>query len=72
MRVLRWLMTGLVASAAACAQPTPEQRIINDAAQALGGRDRVLKSPRLRSKEKGGSSISARTCGPTPPDRPSR
>lgn len=26
----------------ACAQPTPEQQIINDAAAALGGRDRIL------------------------------
>lgn len=25
-----------------CAQPTPEQQIVNDAAQALGGRDRIL------------------------------
>ena len=43
MRVSRWLMTGLVASAAGCAQPTAEQQIVNDAARALGGRDRVLK-----------------------------
>lgn len=30
------------AFAAACAQPTPEQQIVNDAAGALGGRDRIL------------------------------
>lgn len=30
------------ALAAACAQPTPEQQVINDAAAALGGRDRIL------------------------------
>ena len=42
MRVSKWLMTAVVASAAGCAQPTPEQRIVNEAAQALGGRDRVL------------------------------
>jgi glyoxylase-like metal-dependent hydrolase (beta-lactamase superfamily II) len=42
MRVSKWLMTAVVASVAGCAQPTPEQRIVNEAAQALGGRDRVL------------------------------
>ena len=30
------------AFAAACAQPTPEQQVVNDAATALGGRDRIL------------------------------
>jgi len=30
------------ALATACAQPTPEQQIVNDAATALGGRDRIL------------------------------
>lgn len=29
-------------TAAACARPTPEQQIVNDAAAALGGRDRIL------------------------------
>ncbi len=32
----------VAAFAAACAQPTPEQQIVNDAATALGGRDRIL------------------------------
>lgn len=35
--------TVLVAAAwSACARPTPEQQIVNDAAAALGGRDRIL------------------------------
>ena len=32
----------LSAALAACSQATPEQQIVNDAAQALGGRDRIL------------------------------
>ena len=32
----------LLAAAAGCASPTPEQQFINDAAERLGGRDRVL------------------------------
>jgi glyoxylase-like metal-dependent hydrolase (beta-lactamase superfamily II) len=37
------VLTVLVAAlAAACARPTPEQQIVNDAAAALGGRDRIL------------------------------
>lgn len=31
-----------VAALTACARPTPEQQIVNDAAAALGGRDRIL------------------------------
>lgn len=31
-----------MATATACSKPTPEQQIINDAATALGGRDRIL------------------------------
>src|SRR5262245_30034472 len=31
----------------ACAQPTPEQQIVNDAAEALGGRDRILAARTL-------------------------
>ena len=30
------------ALATACAQPTPEQQVVNDAATALGGRDKIL------------------------------
>jgi glyoxylase-like metal-dependent hydrolase (beta-lactamase superfamily II) len=30
------------AATAACARPTPEQQVVNDAAAALGGRDRIL------------------------------
>jgi glyoxylase-like metal-dependent hydrolase (beta-lactamase superfamily II) len=37
-----WLALLLAASASACATPTPEQQIVNDAASALGGRDRIL------------------------------
>ena len=32
----------IAAFAGACAQPAPEQRIVNDAATALGGRERIL------------------------------
>ena len=32
----------IAAAATACTQATPEQQIVNDAAAALGGRDRVL------------------------------
>src|SRR5438034_4068025 len=32
----------VAAVATACAQPSPEQQIVNDAAAALGGRDRIL------------------------------
>lgn len=32
----------LSACLSACSQPTPERRIVNDAADALGGRDRIL------------------------------
>jgi glyoxylase-like metal-dependent hydrolase (beta-lactamase superfamily II) len=36
-----WMMAGLLAVTAACAQATPEQQIIDEAAAALGGVDRV-------------------------------
>ena len=36
------MMLIVAAFASACARPTPEQQIINDAAAALGGRDRIL------------------------------
>src|SRR5216110_2567362 len=42
MRRVAPLALVAAALAAACAQPTPEQQIVNDAAAALGGRDRVL------------------------------
>jgi glyoxylase-like metal-dependent hydrolase (beta-lactamase superfamily II) len=38
-RFLALLGSGLLA--AACSQPTPEQQIVNDAAEALGGADRI-------------------------------
>ena len=37
-----WLALLVAATLSACAQPTPEQQIVNDAAAALGGRDRIL------------------------------
>src|SRR5262245_10995016 len=37
-----WFTVLVAAFASACAQPTPEQQIVNDAATALGGRDRIL------------------------------
>ena len=36
-----WLALLATATLSACTQATPEQKIINDAAQALGGRDRI-------------------------------
>lgn len=41
MRRTAWLALLAAASATACAQPTPEQQILNDAADALGGRARI-------------------------------
>ena len=43
-RMIRTSLYGLLAalSISACAAPSPEQQIVNDAAAALGGRDRVL------------------------------
>ena len=37
-----WLAIVAAAALSACARPTPEQQIVNDAAEALGGRDRIL------------------------------
>jgi len=42
MRLHTTLALVAAACAAACAQPTPEQQIVNDAAKALGGRDTIL------------------------------
>src|SRR5438093_8661296 len=42
MKLTACLAMLAVVTLGACAQPTPEQRIVNDAAAALGGRDRVL------------------------------
>jgi hypothetical protein len=71
MRVSKWLMTAVVASVAGCGQPTPEQRIVNEAAQALGGRDRVLNVKTI-ALEGEGRQFNLGTCGPTPPNRPLR
>ena len=42
MRHATWLLPLAMAVATACSKPTPEQQITNDAATALGGRDRIL------------------------------
>jgi glyoxylase-like metal-dependent hydrolase (beta-lactamase superfamily II) len=42
MNVRGWVAFLPVAALVSCAQPTPEQAIVNDAATALGGRDRVV------------------------------
>jgi glyoxylase-like metal-dependent hydrolase (beta-lactamase superfamily II) len=42
MSLLRYAAIALVMCAPACATPGPEQQFVNDAAQALGGRDRVV------------------------------
>src|SRR2546430_17225049 len=36
------LMTGMTGMTGGCTQATPEQQIVNDAAAALGGRDKIL------------------------------
>jgi len=42
MKGTKWLALLAAAILSACAQSTPEQQTINDAAAALGGRDRIL------------------------------
>ena len=42
MKRTTWLALFAAAALTACSQATPEQQIINDAAAALGGRDRIL------------------------------
>jgi glyoxylase-like metal-dependent hydrolase (beta-lactamase superfamily II) len=42
MNAARWLVILGVAACGACAAPAPEQQIVDDAAAALGGRDRLL------------------------------
>jgi glyoxylase-like metal-dependent hydrolase (beta-lactamase superfamily II) len=42
MKRTAWLALLAAATLSACARPAPEQQIVNDAAEALGGRDRVL------------------------------
>jgi len=41
MTRMTWLAPLAAATLSACAQPAPEQQIINDAATALGGSDRI-------------------------------
>src|SRR4051812_41976569 len=45
MKRLPWL--ALLASVVACASPTPEHQIVNDAAAAIGGRERILAAKTL-------------------------
>ena len=40
--MLKHLMVVSIVLTAACARPTPEQQIVNDAADALGGREKIL------------------------------
>src|SRR5437867_1642143 len=42
MKGTKWLALLAAVTLSACAQSTPEQQTINDAAAALGGRDRIL------------------------------
>ena len=42
MKGTKWLALLAAAILSACAQSTPAQQTINDAAAALGGRDRIL------------------------------
>lgn len=49
----RLLISVLVAGVAGCAQPTPEQQFINDAAAALGGRNRIQAAKTLTIEGEG-------------------
>jgi glyoxylase-like metal-dependent hydrolase (beta-lactamase superfamily II) len=42
MKQMLWLALATSVASSACARPTPEQQIVDDAAAALGGRDRIL------------------------------
>ena len=42
MKPTAWLALLAAATFSACAQPSPEQQIVDDAAAALGGRDRIV------------------------------
>src|SRR5688572_24035507 len=42
-----WCMLAVALAFGGCARPTPEQQIIEDAAAALGGRDRILAARTL-------------------------
>ena len=42
MKRIAWLALVAAATLSGCAKPAPEQQIVNDAAEALGGRDRIL------------------------------
>src|SRR2546428_10288361 len=42
MKGMKWLVLLATAMITGCAQSPPEQQTINDAASALGGRDRIL------------------------------
>ena len=72
------LLTLLTAvTLAACARPTPEQQIVNDAAEALGGRDRILAVKTLTIEGEGtlynlGQDVSPRANGQTFTLRPYR
>src|SRR5438093_9887923 len=56
VRAMKWIVGfGLIASlaTAACAQSTPESRIVSDAARSLGGRDRLLAVKTLKLEGEG-------------------
>src|SRR3984893_116132 len=42
MKHVLWLALATSLASSACARPTPQQQIVDDAAAALGGRDRIL------------------------------
>ena len=72
------LLTLLTAVAvSACAQPTPEQEIVNNAAEAMGGRDRILAVNTLTIEGEGtqynfGQDVSPSANGQTYTWRPYR
>jgi len=53
MKCSRWAAVAIIAVSAACSRATPEQQIVNDAADALGGRDRVLAVTTIVSRGTG-------------------
>ena len=61
MKPALWHALVVGASLTACARPTPEMQIVQDAAAALGGRDRILAVKTLVIQGEGPTPISART-----------
>jgi glyoxylase-like metal-dependent hydrolase (beta-lactamase superfamily II) len=64
MRLTAWLALFAAAAFGACARPTPEQQIINDAAGAIGGRARILAVSTLALEGEGTNGNLGQDMGP--------